>query len=355
MINYNNDSSLIFINYYTNIDKNTYKIAGFDLDYTLIKTKSGKVFPKDNDDWELWNETIKDKLKEISKIKNQLIVIFSNQKGINKYTTVEGFQEKINNIRKLLRIKFIFIGALEDDIYRKPRIGMVKFLEQRLDITINYQESYYVGDMAGRDKDKSDSDIKFALNNRFTFYTPEEYFINENSTNYKLSGYLLDNKNKESTINIKPESYKMVIISGYPGSGKSYLANKLINQTKNKFELFSRDILKNKFLKNLTEYLKTGNPVIVEGLYSNNESRYELKELAQNYNYNTVYIMMETPYELSYHLNLYRSLFEDKPKIPEIVYMKYRKNFEKIKKSDWDETIKYHPNISDTINKYYLF
>ena len=41
---------------------------------------------------------------------------------------------------------------------------------------INKKKSFYVGDMAGRKKDKSDSDFKFALNIKFKFYTPEEYF-----------------------------------------------------------------------------------------------------------------------------------------------------------------------------------
>ena len=32
------------------------KIAAFDLDYTLIKPKSNKLFPKDKDDWKFLYE-----------------------------------------------------------------------------------------------------------------------------------------------------------------------------------------------------------------------------------------------------------------------------------------------------------
>ena len=42
---------------------NGYKIAGFDMDYTIIKTKSGKKFPQNKDDWELlFGETTRSKL-----------------------------------------------------------------------------------------------------------------------------------------------------------------------------------------------------------------------------------------------------------------------------------------------------
>ena len=40
------------------------KIAAFDLDYTLIKPKSGKKFPIDKNDWEWMYSNVPNKLKE---------------------------------------------------------------------------------------------------------------------------------------------------------------------------------------------------------------------------------------------------------------------------------------------------
>ena len=102
----------------------------------------------------------------------------------------------------------------------------------------------------------------------------------------------------------------MVIISGYPGSGKTYLAEEL--KKKYNFDIISKDIYGIKFNKKLIEQLEINKSVIVEGLYYNNTSRNELKKLASQYNYTTIYIRMTTSYELSYHMNLFRKLYEDK-------------------------------------------
>lgn len=50
-------------------------------DGTLIKTKSGNVFPKDINDWEIWNSSV---LKELGNFYDNgfKICIFTNQKGI---------------------------------------------------------------------------------------------------------------------------------------------------------------------------------------------------------------------------------------------------------------------------------
>ena len=55
-------------------------IACFDLDYTLIKPKSGKKFPIDKNDWEWMYPNVPKKLKDYYE-KKYTIVIFSNQKN----------------------------------------------------------------------------------------------------------------------------------------------------------------------------------------------------------------------------------------------------------------------------------
>ena len=61
-------SNLIYLNYYGKLDSSKhYYFAGFDLDWTIIKTKSGNVFPKDKSDWEIFHPKVFKKLKLKSK------------------------------------------------------------------------------------------------------------------------------------------------------------------------------------------------------------------------------------------------------------------------------------------------
>jgi len=150
------------------------KIAGFDLDHTFITTKSGNTFPKNSDDWKLFNKNVENKIRELMKKKYQ-IVIFSNQSNMDKTEKkYSGFIEKIKEINKLFNNKIEFVVAFGKNEYRKPEIGMWEFYTKNRNV--NYDDSFYVGDAAGRKNDFSDSDLKFAENIGITFYTPEEYF-----------------------------------------------------------------------------------------------------------------------------------------------------------------------------------
>jgi bifunctional polynucleotide phosphatase/kinase len=341
-------SNIVFINFYKHINTNIkYNLYCFDLDYTIIKPKSNNIFPKNIDDW-IFINNVENKFKNIIN-NNNLIIIFSNQKNKKE----DEIMMKINNIHRELGIDFIFICSLQDDIYRKPRIGMWKYLLQTTKIKINKKNCLYVGDMAGRITDKYDTDIKFALNLNIKFLTPEQYFYNNNEIlNYELSGYLLDNYSNNTKININIIPKQMIILGGYPSSGKTYLANKLC---KYNFTLLSRDELKNNFNKMLNSSLQNNKSVVIEGLHYNNNLRNIYINLAKQYNYQTIYIHITTSYELSNHLNLYRYLYQNKNKVPIVVYNKYKKYFEYPNSDQWNIFIEYHPNITKKINKYFLY
>lgn len=66
------------------------QIAGYDMDSTLITTKSGRVFAQNYDDWMILYSEIPGKLKQLYK-DGYKIVIFTNQAGISEYKKINWF------------------------------------------------------------------------------------------------------------------------------------------------------------------------------------------------------------------------------------------------------------------------
>ena len=60
---------------------NSSKVAAFDMDWTLIKTKMGNKFAKNAHDWELWHEKVATKLRRLV-ADGFRIVVFTNQGGV---------------------------------------------------------------------------------------------------------------------------------------------------------------------------------------------------------------------------------------------------------------------------------
>ncbi|KAI5951304.1 pnk1 [Candida jiufengensis] len=178
------------------------KIAAFDLDSTLIESKSGNKFSRGPSDWKWWGNhktKIPQKLKQLHN-DNYIIVIFTNQGAVvvnNNSKSYNNLKEKINLIQNDLitnyqideihvfaspkkPVKGITSTDEQHQKSRKPEIGMWENLETELNKnnqTIDYPNSFYVGDAAGRKNDFSDSDLKFAENAKLRFMTPEEMFL----------------------------------------------------------------------------------------------------------------------------------------------------------------------------------
>ena len=79
------------------------KIAAYDMDGTIITTKSGRVFPIDHNDWRLlYEDRTREKLEYLYR-EGYKIVVITNQAGIaNGKLRLEDFHAKVEKIVKKL-------------------------------------------------------------------------------------------------------------------------------------------------------------------------------------------------------------------------------------------------------------
>ncbi|KAK9103785.1 hypothetical protein Sjap_021039 [Stephania japonica] len=163
------------------------KIAAFDFDGCLAKTSVKRVGP---DAWSLLYSSIPEKLKGLYDDGYKLVV-FTNESNIERWkkkrqVAVDSKVGRLKNFIKHVNIPIqVFIACglgksdgQTQDPFRKPKPGMWRIMEQQFNscIAIDMDQSFYVGDAAGRDKDHSDADIKFAQAIGLKFYVPEDFF-----------------------------------------------------------------------------------------------------------------------------------------------------------------------------------
>jgi len=367
------------------------KIAGFDIDGTIIKTKSGKVFPINERDWIFLYDNIKEKIEEIPK--EYSVLFITNQSKL--YSKI-GFNEKLyeelknkfeNIIKEINRDITIFITAGSNSIYRKPYIKLFEDYIKEYD----KKESYYVGDAAGREKDFSDSDRNFAYNLGIKFYTPEQYFLNQyedidyikynnkelidiinfiNKTNIIISTQKKNNskiiknifKNENELINFickDKKEQEVILMCGYQGCGKSTLSN-LISSTFNNYKIINLDILKtkSKAFKLIDTYLNQGFSLIIDNTNPSKENRFSYINKVKEFNNNITIrcIKFSMNIHLSKHLNHFRFITNQCPiLIPDIAYNMFNKFYSNPEfNENIDEIIIINPYCYDKFknNKY---
>jgi len=80
------------------------------------------------------------------------------------------WKAKVTSILNNLDINITLYAATEKDEYRKPRPGMWREALEHFDLDapgeVDLQESFYVGDAAGRTGDDQRSDVDFASSDR---------------------------------------------------------------------------------------------------------------------------------------------------------------------------------------------
>ena len=167
------------------------KILALDMDNTLIYRKpesKGKFMPEDEDDFVLFNPSVRRVLEEY-RSKGYGLVVFSNQGMIKSAMTgkssgiIRGLVCKVLKAMDGIPINILLATAdvRAGSEYRKPGTKMWEFFVKEMNdgVEPNKEDSLFVGDAAGRPSDinnGSDSDRKFAEGIGISFKTPEEVF-----------------------------------------------------------------------------------------------------------------------------------------------------------------------------------
>lgn len=317
-------------------------IAAFDLDGTLIKTKSGSRFPKDRDDWMFFCSKVINKLRELVADEYK-IVIFTNQAGLRKDTKkIENFKKKIENIVTALDLPIQVFISTTDSIYRKPATGMWEALQNDYNNNqkIAKDKSFYVGDAAGRPenwmpgkkKDHSVSDRLFALNLGITFYTPDEYFLGNTTTKYIMPEF---NPSALPSPQIDTDMYttnkqEMIIMVGIQGSGKTtFCRNYLIPHG---YIHINRDQLGSwqKCVSLVEKAIASGKSVVIDNTNPDPESRAKYLDIAKQQKLPVRCFLMATTNEHAKHNLKFRTITdESQTVITDMIFNSFKKKYKK--------------------------
>lgn len=121
-------------------------------DSTLIKTKSGRVFSSGRHDWQWWDPSVPERLRQLHESGyddddnyehhlasctprshwpccSKKVVIFTNQQGVSKgHVGLKEIQGKLGDICKGLSFTPSIFMATGADSYRKPSTGMWRYM-----------------------------------------------------------------------------------------------------------------------------------------------------------------------------------------------------------------------------------
>lgn len=294
-------------------------VFAFDLDWTLIKPKSGNVFPKHSSDWKWCFTNVVDKLRNL----NGQIVIITNQRGLTKAkskTTPGQFIDKMKSITDELDIPILWMVALET--HHKPSLKLWSTAVDngciKKDAIINY-----IGDAGGRPKgwskgkkaDFSISDMHFAHCLGALFRFPEEFFGGCNLSEHhrpELFG---------TTILPDISTYDLVVMIGSPGSGKSTIS-RMLSDTYGHIHL-EQDVLKRKINKTAKDMLSKGESVVIDATHRTTKSRKLWIDMASSMFVNIAFVWVDTDKDLSLYLNSLRV-----SSVPRVAIYTYYKRLE---------------------------
>lgn len=328
--------------------KGSKKVAAFDIDFTIIKTKSGKKFPTDYKDWTWFDNSVRTKLAELHESDYRILFV-TNQAGIEKgRVKFSELKKKFQSIVATLDIPIFLFVATGENHFRKPSTEIWNFFTSSLNksVDVDMKESFYVGDAAGRpknwapgkSKDFSCADRMFAHNIGLDFHTPEEYFLNQKKVEFEWRSInplkileKLESDKSDETKEYHKKEQEMIVFVGPPASGKSTFTKRYFIPYK--YVHINRDTLgtHEKCLKVAETNLSEGKSIVIDNTNASKATRNDFIKLANKFKLIHIRCFkMTTLIELCHHLNYFRqNLTKSKVRrIPDVGYNMYKSRYE---------------------------
>lgn len=318
------------------------KVAAYDIDGTIIKTRSGRVFAKDIDDWQLAFPEIPGKLKELQRNGFKLVFL-TNQSGMTVgKLKPEDFKTKLKRIIEKLNLPIQVLVATGVNKFRKPMTGMWEYLEENANggLAIDKIRSFYVGDAAGRPvrgsvkKDHSCCDRLLAMNLGLPFFTPEEHFqrakVVTNWTRPEFQPTELNENGPQlepSSAVLKASNQEMILIVGYPGSGKSHFCRVNYGREAAQYVVVNRDQLGSwqKCVAVAEKALDQKKSVVVDNTSPDVETRRRYIDLARKFKVDIRCFVMSTTYKHAKHNVRFREILDPSHmKITDMILNSYK-------------------------------
>lgn len=271
------------------------KLAVFDFDWTLVKPLNGRKFPKDVHDWQYIRESVPAVVRKYAK--DHRIVILTDQSQA----------WKVDMIKNVIADLSVDVTAVIGVKTKKPSTELFLKVFPKL----HPERSFYVGDAAGDKGDWSDKDRVFAESLGMKFVRPEELFP-------------LDAVKAPPASAKAKKTQEVVIMVGYPASGKSTISKNLESEGYYRVE---GDLHKSvpAMIKDAEKHLDKS--IVFDSTAGSKLKRAEFVKFAQKHDLPVRVFWMQTSIDVSIERNKQRALAGG-PKIPIIGFYLYRKHFE---------------------------